>query len=82
MAKFIKGLIFYLMLWVRGIFMIVVNPLSFICMIIGFLILYINGLCFSGFFMLGSSFLLFLMGELYDQILAKLNPNDEIKYIL
>lgn len=75
MLKFIKGLLFYLMLWIRSIFMIVVRPLSFICMIIGFLILYINGTCFSGLFMIGSSFSLFLIGELYDQILLKLNPN-------
>ena len=75
MLKFIKGLLFYLMLWIRSIFMIVVRPLSFICMIIGILILYINGTCFSGLFMIGGSFSLFLIGELYDQILLKLNPN-------
>lgn len=76
--KVLKSLIFYPMMWLRGIFLLAGKVLQVIFLLGAILILFAGQghdyfwtmlLTFSGF-----SFFFFLLTHFYDQILLKLNP--------
>lgn len=75
--KILKSIIFYPMLWLRGLFKLGFKIISVIFLLGGIIFLIIGSeemgmeniiLAFVG------SFVFFIIGMLYDQILLKLNP--------
>jgi len=75
--KILKSIIFYPMLWLRGLFKLGFKIISVLSLIVGVILLLMgseeigrNPMIFS---FIGS-FVFFIIGMLYDQILLKLNP--------
>lgn len=78
MVKMMKSMIFYPMLWLRGLITILLRMLSGLSFLVGLILV---GALFGEehyalilLLVFGQSFLFFLMAFFYDKILLKLNP--------
>lgn len=81
MIRVVKGLVFYPMLWLRGILIWLLLALSGLFLLGGIFMWIVTGLEFGTGLMLGLSFVLFLFRQAYDHILIKINPTDNFLYL-
>lgn len=84
MVTFLKCLVFYPMLFLRGILQLGLRFIGGI-LFFGAILLYFiapGGSREQAWISMGFSFVLFLVGWFYDVILIKLNPNPDVMLIL
>jgi hypothetical protein len=79
--KAIRYVIFYLMLWFRGIFMIISRPLAGLFMLGGIIFLLFMGLDKPSISCFIVSFCIFILMQVYDTVLLKINPTDVTYYL-
>lgn len=80
MIRFIKALLYYPLLFLRPLLRIALRLLGgmlFVVAIFGFISPPANNPHLPWYIM-GASFLTFLVGQLYDQLLLRLNPHDTV----
>lgn len=75
--KAIKGIIFYPMLFVRGVFIAISKVAGFMLLFGFFITLFLNGVSWElKLYLVVVAFILFLLRHFYDVILLKLNPTN------
>lgn len=74
MSNTIKGIIFYPMFWLRGIFLLVGKLLGGFLLLGGIFEYFIGAPTIIWSMTLTFSFLIFILRQTYDTILLKLNP--------
>lgn len=84
MKKILTGIIFYPMLWLRGIFFAISTLLSGFLLLMAVFWFVVNPeheFSKPVLMPLGLAFLLFMFRWVYDEILLKLNPTDHVLYL-
>lgn len=78
MMTFLKNIIFYLLLYVRPLFLFAGKMIGFALLLFSLPLFYLKVNNFAAIFCIAASFVIFILRNFYDIIILKLNPTGTI----